>query len=199
MSKVEAHDRILAALSDKSTFGFNELRLDKSVNDVLGDEVKIKNTLELFSFGSIKDYNGDVLNIDSTPELERLITKSIYSRIIDAKLYNEQGVVQVYSSIGRDVLLDNETEKKYGSNKRVSDLIQGLRSFGAKVEKGQKYIDEVQSSITKEEMTTTTSLNNTYSGEETTPTPSGSSPTKSKETKEQQALNNKRKRKIEGK
>lgn len=148
-----------------------------------------------FSYNYLKS----VLNIDSTPELERLITESIYSRIIDAKLYNEQGIVQVYSSIGRDVLLDNETEKKYGSNKRVSDLIQGLRSFGAKVEKGQKYIDGVQSSITKEEMTTTTSLNNTYSGEETTPTPSGSSPTKSKETKEQQALNNKRKRKIEGK
>lgn len=59
MSKVEVHDRILAALSDKSTFGFNELRLDKSVNDVLGDDVKIKNTLELFCFGSIKDYNGE--------------------------------------------------------------------------------------------------------------------------------------------
>lgn len=59
MSKEELYNWIAATLDDKSTFGFNELRLNKEVNQQFCDDEKVKNTLELFCFGSIRNYNGE--------------------------------------------------------------------------------------------------------------------------------------------
>lgn len=125
-----------------------------------------------------------VLYIDSTPDLERLITESIYSNIIDAKLYNEQEYVKVYSSIGRDVLLNDEPEKKYGPNTKVSDLIVGLEAFGERVDRALEYINEVDSSINKDDTTTETSK------EQTPVTPND-------QREQESPLGNTRKRKIE--
>jgi len=58
MSKEDLYEEVLRRIGDKTTFGFNELRLDKRVLEEFGDDEKIKNTLELFSFGSLKDYEG---------------------------------------------------------------------------------------------------------------------------------------------
>lgn len=126
------------------------------------------------------------LYIGSTPELERLITESIYSNIIDAKLYNEQEYVKIYSSIGRDVLLNDEQDNKYGPNIRVSDLVKGLEAFGQRVDRALDYISEVDSSINKNDTTTETS-------KEQTPATPGETATKDQES----PLGNTRKRKIE--
>lgn len=60
MSKEELYQRIITTLGDKTTFGFNELRLNKDVVEQFGQDEKIKNTLDLFSFGTLKDYYGEL-------------------------------------------------------------------------------------------------------------------------------------------
>lgn len=57
MSGEELYKRIVSILGDKTTFGFNELRLSKEVTEQSG---KIKNTLDLFSFGTLKDYYSEL-------------------------------------------------------------------------------------------------------------------------------------------
>lgn len=140
------------------------------------------------------------LCIRSTPELERLITESIYSKIIDAKLYNQEEFVRIYSSIGRDVLLNHEPDKKYGTNKRISDLIGGLQAFGARVEKGQQYINEVRSSVVTDDAANSPSKEDTPTPMTTSEASASDSLDSGEQFLDQVALvNNKRKRKIEGK
>jgi len=136
------------------------------------------------------------LRIQSTPDLERLITESIYSGILDAKLYNEQEFIKVYSSIGRDVLLNNEPGKKYGPNRRVFDLVKGLESFGGRVDKGLEYITEVKNNIMRNEDT----VANTSADQSPTPeTDSSSAQGNSSLTGGDSPISNKRKRPIDPK
>ncbi|CCH45611.1 COP9 signalosome complex subunit 7 [Wickerhamomyces ciferrii] len=91
------------------------------------------------------------LGIENIQILEKLIIESIYSNILDAKLFNQEQILKINYSIGRDVLLENDDlekiEQQYGKIVKINDLIDGLNKFGGKIDKGIDYIDEISNNL----------------------------------------------------
>lgn len=85
------------------------------------------------------------LGLESPIELERLIVESTYDNVLDAKLYNKEGFIRIFSSSGRDVLLEGE-DSRFGATK-VSDLIEGLDKFNSKIQKAFSYINHIDNCV----------------------------------------------------
>lgn len=95
------------------------------------------------------------VDIHSNSELERLITESIYNKIIDAKLNSQEQLIKISTSKGRDVLQSDDPrfdniQRKYPEVQTDKNLFDNLRSFKDRIAKADKYLNEIKDSFEQE-------------------------------------------------
>lgn len=73
--------------------------------------------------------------------------ESIYSKIIDGKLFSQQRYIKISTCTGRDVLLESEPVPKYGRITKVSDLLAGLEKFSHRIDNAFDYINQISGQL----------------------------------------------------
>lgn len=89
----------------------------------------------------------DKLILGNDQELERLIVESIYSDIIEAKIYSQERYIKISTCRGRDVLLSSEEIPDYDKIMTIEDLLAGLEKFNRRIDKAFEYTEQISNHL----------------------------------------------------